>query len=207
MLLSEDAFDAVPVPPAALYRGVTTDLPDRWTPVVCTGGPPKLAAKPPRKSVKPLRAVMLVRAFRAPGLASNWASGMALARAAGVVAALPTDALLAVELLLEVEVRLELDWVSDWWCGCGGECCCGCCCWVEDADCRESPPPAPLGRLTDRPDPDRPGAPPFNAPEPLLVAVVADAELIDEVDEDEDWLLPSDRFAFWSSTLLGYKRE
>lgn len=65
----------------------------RWTPVVCTVGavaapapgtlqpPAPMPASPPRKSCRPLRAVMLVRALIAPGLASNWARG---ASAAGV---------------------------------------------------------------------------------------------------------------------------
>lgn len=48
----------------------------RCTPVVCTGGPPKVA-RPPNKSDRLPKAVRLVRAFNAPGLANNWANGMA----------------------------------------------------------------------------------------------------------------------------------
>lgn len=72
---------------AALFEGrdraVKTLV--RWTPVVWTGGP--RFVKPPNKSVKPPRAVRLVRAFNAPGFESNWASGIAEARAAADAAA------------------------------------------------------------------------------------------------------------------------
>lgn len=75
--------------PFVMPRILGTDIPPpmplpfpfgmRCIPVVCNwdatlgplGPPPTLAAKPPRKSVKPLSAVMLVRALMAPGLASN----------------------------------------------------------------------------------------------------------------------------------------
>lgn len=55
----------------------------RCTPVVCTGGPPKLA-KPPNKSVKPLNADKLFNAFNAPGFDNNCANG--IADASGFVA-------------------------------------------------------------------------------------------------------------------------
>lgn len=52
----------------------------RCTPVVCTGGP--RFDRPPSKSVRPPRAVKLVRAFNAPGFESNCANGIADASAA-----------------------------------------------------------------------------------------------------------------------------
>lgn len=55
----------------------------RCTPVVCTGGP-KLD-KLPNKSVKPPNAERLVSALRAPGFASNCASGMADANEAAAL--------------------------------------------------------------------------------------------------------------------------
>lgn len=72
---------------AALFEGRGRALKTlvRWTPVVWTGGPKFV--RPPNKSVKPPRAVRLVRAFNAPGFESNWASGIADARAAADVAA------------------------------------------------------------------------------------------------------------------------
>lgn len=56
---------------AALFalRGRALKAFARCTPVVWTGGP-KLV-RPPSKSVKPPRAVRLVRAFKAPGFESN----------------------------------------------------------------------------------------------------------------------------------------
>lgn len=48
----------------------------RCTPVVWTGGPPKVA-RPPNKSDRLPKAVRLVRALSAPGLANSWASGNA----------------------------------------------------------------------------------------------------------------------------------
>lgn len=49
------------------------------TPVVCTGGPAKLA-KPPSISVRLLNAVKLWSAFNAPGFVNNWANGIADAK-------------------------------------------------------------------------------------------------------------------------------
>lgn len=76
---------------AALFdgRGRALKAFARWTPVVWTGGP--RFVKPPNKSVKPPRAVRLVRAFNAPGFESNWASGIADAKAAADVAASADD--------------------------------------------------------------------------------------------------------------------
>lgn len=76
---------------AALFEGRARPLKTlvRCTPVVWTGGP--RFVKPPNKSVKPPRAVRLVRAFRAPGFESNWASGIADAKAAADVAASVDD--------------------------------------------------------------------------------------------------------------------
>lgn len=50
--------------------------------MVWTGGAPPW---PPSSSVRPPRALRLVRALRAPGLASSWAIGMALAKGEAAV--------------------------------------------------------------------------------------------------------------------------
>lgn len=77
---------------AALFVGRARALKAfaRFTPVVWTGGPKFV--KPPNKSVSPPRAVRLVRAFSAPGFESNWASGIAEAKAAADAASVDAGA-------------------------------------------------------------------------------------------------------------------
>lgn len=85
-----------------LKRGIKFLL--LWTPVVCTGGPK--FANPPNKSVKPPRADKLDKAFNAPGLANNWARGIADAR--GFESAEADDVEVGDEVIFEFVVDDEL---------------------------------------------------------------------------------------------------
>lgn len=195
----------------------------RCIPVVCIWGgmappgppgppPPTFAARPPRKSVRPLSAVMLVRALMAPGLASSWASG---ARAAGVGPmpccccwfCWPGD-----EDVLDAFV-LDMD---------EGECDRDVC-WTPPfvrpraaaAAAAAALPLAFASMAAISPPPTRPEEPLLLAAAAAAAAATAWLRVVLEVlvvvvvveDEDEVGLFPSVRFAFWSSTLQGKRQK